>query len=116
MQLRLALCIFAEILIRNRDKRADAEAQPNAEQWRVLDEANIEGDIVKQRQDDLNQIEKLMHEVNLMTKDMAVEIDNADQKLDLIGQNARATKNNAKNALVNVAKGAEYQGKSYKKM
>jgi t-SNARE complex subunit (syntaxin) len=57
-----------------------------------------------------------MHEVNQMTRDMAVEVDSADSKLEQIGQNARATKENTKKALVDVAKGAEYQGKSYKKM
>jgi t-SNARE complex subunit (syntaxin) len=76
-----------------------------------VDEAYIEADIVKQRQEDLNLIEKMMNEVNLMTKDMAVEVEMADGKLEAIGSNARATKENAKKAAVDVAKGAEYQKK-----
>ena len=98
------------------EKKRDGEAEPSADQWQEVDEANIEGEIVRQRQDDLNAIERLMHEVNQMTKDMAVEVDSADSKLEQIGQNARATKENTKKALVDVAKGAEYQSKSYKKM
>jgi len=57
-----------------------------------------------------------MFEVNQMTNDMAVEVANADAKLDQIGQNVRATKDNTRKAAVEIAKGAEYQSKSYKRM
>lgn len=100
----------------NREKKADVEAEPNAEQWREFDEANIESDIIRQRQEDINQIERIMNEVNQMTNDMAVEVANADSKLDQIGANARSTKENTKKALVDIAKGAEYQNKSYKRV
>jgi len=57
-----------------------------------------------------------MHEVSQMVNDLAVEVNGAEPKLDQIVQNAAATKNNARKAVVDIAKGAEYQGKSYKKM
>ena len=106
----------------NREKKADVEAEPNAEQWREFDEANIESDIIRQRQEDINQIgkiifnKKIMNEINQMTNDMAVEMANADSKLDQIGANARTTKENTKKALVDIAKGSEYQNKFYKRV
>lgn len=84
--------------------------------FQEFDEANIEGDIIRERQEDINQIERLMNEVNQMTLDMAVEVDQADHKLEQIGQNARSTKENTKKALIDVAKGAEYQKKANNKM
>ena len=57
-----------------------------------------------------------MFEVNQMTNDMAIEVANADAKLDQIGQNARSTKENTKKAVVEIAKGAEYASKSYGRM
>ena len=57
-----------------------------------------------------------MIEVNDMTNAMAVEVANADAKLDQIGQNARSTKDNTRKAVVDISKGAEYQSKSYKRM
>ncbi|MDR3735800.1 MAG: hypothetical protein P4L10_09730 [Acidobacteriaceae bacterium] len=98
------------------EKRADVESEPSAGDWKEFDEANIEGDIIRQRQADINEIEQLMNEVHSMTNDMAQEVANADAKLDQIGQNARSTKENTRKAVVDIAKGAEYQGKSYKKM
>ena len=84
--------------------------------FQEFDEANIEGDILRERQEDINQIERLMHEVNQMTIDMAVEVDQAEHKLEQIGQNARSTKDNTKKALMDINKGAEYQKKAGNKM
>jgi len=99
----------------NGDRR-DVESEPNPDQWKTFDQANIESNIVKQRQEDLNQIERLMNEVNQMTNDMAVEVANADAKLDQIGANARSTRDQTKKGTVELAKGAEYQKKSYKRI
>ncbi len=98
------------------ERKPDPEAEPAASQWKEYDEVNIEGDIIRERQEDINQIERLMYEVNQMTNDMATEVANADAKLDQIGQNARSTKDNTRKAAVEIAKGAEYQSKSYKRM
>ena len=61
-------------------------------------------------------MERLMHELHQMTNDMAVEVANADSKLDQTGGNARFTKDNTRKAAIEIAKGAEYQNKSYKRM
>ena len=86
------------------------------EQWNEFDEANIEGEIVRQRQEDINQIDRLMNEVNSMVKDMANEVENADVGLEQIASNARSAKNDTKKALVDIHKGSQYQKKSYKMM
>jgi t-SNARE complex subunit (syntaxin) len=57
-----------------------------------------------------------MHEVNQMVNDLAVEVNSADPKLDQIVQNATAAKQNTRKAAVEIAQGAEYQKKSYRKM
>jgi hypothetical protein len=100
---------------RHREKH-DGDLEPSADQYREMDEGNINAIILNQRQDDLNVIERFMNEVNHLAQDMAVEVESADAKLDVIGQNARETKENTKKALVDVAKGAEYQSKSYGRM
>lgn len=87
----------------------------SAQQWEEYDEANIQGDIIRQRQEDINQIEALMGEVDAMTKDMAAEVAKADANLDLIEENARRTNDTTKKALVEVAKGAAYQKGAFKK-
>jgi hypothetical protein len=58
----------------------------------------------------------MMNEVNQITQDIAVEVESADAKLDQIGANARSTKENAKKAVVDIAKGADYQKKAQGKM
>ncbi len=57
-----------------------------------------------------------MSEVHQMTNDMAQEVAKADAKLDQIGQNTRSTKDNTKEALTDIKKGAEYQTRSYVRM
>eukprot|EP00826_Nyctotherus_ovalis_P046769 TRINITY_DN5320_c0_g1_i5.p1 TRINITY_DN5320_c0_g1~~TRINITY_DN5320_c0_g1_i5.p1 ORF type:complete len:274 (+),score=91.32 TRINITY_DN5320_c0_g1_i5:101-922(+) len=84
--------------------------------YQELDEVNIESDIIRERQEDINQIERLMTEVNQMTIDMATEVEAADSKLEQIHENARSTKENTKKALVEIGQGADYQKKSQKKM
>lgn len=92
------------------------EEKPNAGQWKEFDEATIESDIIRQRQEDLDLISRMMHEVNQITQDIAVEVEAADPKLDQINQNAKATKDNTRKALVDIAQGAEYQKKTHRKM
>eukprot|EP00826_Nyctotherus_ovalis_P046772 TRINITY_DN5320_c0_g2_i11.p1 TRINITY_DN5320_c0_g2~~TRINITY_DN5320_c0_g2_i11.p1 ORF type:complete len:181 (-),score=58.14 TRINITY_DN5320_c0_g2_i11:229-771(-) len=98
-------------------------SEPNAvaiedltHKYQELDEVNIESDIIRERQEDINQIERLMTEVNQMTIDMATEVEAADSKLEQIHENARSTKENTKKALVEIGQGADYQKKSQKKM
>lgn len=98
-----------------REDRAVAEPDYAAD-FQAVDEAHIEGEILRERQEDINQIERLMVEVNQMTIDMATEVESADAKLDNIAENARSTKENTKKALVDIAKGADYQKKANKKM
>eukprot|EP00831_Metopus_contortus_P034779 TRINITY_DN2770_c0_g1_i3.p1 TRINITY_DN2770_c0_g1~~TRINITY_DN2770_c0_g1_i3.p1 ORF type:complete len:222 (-),score=49.68 TRINITY_DN2770_c0_g1_i3:6-671(-) len=105
----------AEDLLGLKKKSADVE-EINEGQWREFDEANIQSDIINQRQIDIDQIEQLMHQVNAITNDMAQEVANADSKLDQIGANARSTKENTKKALIDIHKGSEYQKKSYKRI
>ena len=97
-------------------EKPNAEPEPSADQFREMDEGNINAIIINQRQDDLNVIERFMNEVNQLAQDMAVEVESADAKLDVIGQNARETKDNTEKALVDIAEGAEYQEKSYGRM
>lgn len=92
-------------------------AEPDyAADFQAVDEAHIEGEILRERQEDINQIERLMVEVNQMTIDMAAEVERAEPKLESIAQNARSTKENTKKALVDIGKGADYQKKANKKM
>lgn len=84
------------------------------EQWEEFDEANIQSERIKERQEDINEIESLMTEIHTMTNDMAVEVAKADTKLDQIMENARVTKEETAAANENINKGAEYQTSSMK--
>ena len=83
--------------------------------WQEFDEANIQSDIIIQRQEDINQIERLIVEIDGMTKDMAMEVIKADESLAVIVENTENTKKNTKQAANEIAKGAEYQKASQKK-
>jgi len=93
----------------------DARNGLSQEQWEEFDEANIQSERIKERQEDINEIQSLMTEINTMTNDMAVEVLKADSKLDQIMENARVTKEETATAAENIEKGAEYQTSSYKK-
>ena len=88
----------------------------NKVQFQELDNANLQGDIIRQRQGDINQIETLMTEVHGITQDMAHEVDKADGDLDAINASARSARTNTQKASEEIARGAVYQKQSHKKM
>jgi len=71
--------------------------------------------MIIQRQEDINQIERLIVEIDGMTRDMAMEVVKADETLTVIVENAADTKKNTKQAANEIAKGAEYHKASHKK-
>lgn len=95
---------------------AEEGKNQNKIQFQELDNANLQGDIIRQRQGDINQIETLMSEVHGITQDMAKEVDKADGDLDAINASARSARDNTQKASEEIARGAVYQKQSYKRM
>lgn len=76
----------------------------------------IQGEIIQEQGEDINKIGKLYTEVHDLVIEQAKVVDAADPKLDEIKKNAEITKDETAFANKEIAKGAEYQKKSYKSM
>ena len=65
----------------------------------TFDEAAIMGWKIEDREKAINQIGTIMNQVNLMTKEMALNTEEAEGKLEHILENTRSVKKNTKGAL-----------------
>jgi hypothetical protein len=74
------------------------------------------GEVIAERQQDINHIEALMNNVADVAKQIATVVEGQDELVDQIGVNARQTRANAKAAVKELAEGNEARGSANNKM
>lgn len=79
------------------------------EELKIQGESEYMADVIKDRQDQLNDVEKLMGDINVITKDINSKVHNQRKDLVEIDHNAGTALENAVEAEKNIEEAVEHQ-------
>ena len=88
----------------------------DSEELKIQREADYMADVIKQRQEDLDNVETLMNDVNSIAKQINVKVHEQREDLEAINANADTALDNAEKAHENIESAQKHQKKGGKVM